>query len=53
MEENKLQIAKMLSLKGIPNLNYITNYEYPLTIYGIELWLYDNFIKFRHQYPKQ
>ena len=43
MKENRDQVEKMLKLKGIKNLNYITNYEYPITVFGIENWMKDRF----------
>lgn len=52
MEENRQQVEKMLSLQE-PNLHYVINYQYQLTVYGIELFLANKFPSFQQQYWKK
>lgn len=46
MQENVVQVEKMLKLKGTEGIYFTTNYQYQLTTYGIEKWLAENFPRF-------
>lgn len=43
IEESQQQVKKMNSIIGYPNVNYVTNFEYQLTTYGIEKWMKGKF----------
>jgi hypothetical protein len=43
IEESRQQVKKMNSIIGYPNVNYVTNFEYQLTTYGIEKWMKGKF----------
>jgi guanylate kinase len=43
MKENARQVNRMLMLKNLSGIFFTTNYQYQLTLYGIEKWLKSNF----------
>jgi hypothetical protein len=43
MVENRSQVERMIELRGSENIHFVTNYQYQLTIYGIELFLAKSF----------
>ena len=47
MEENREQIKAMMKEK---DLHFVTNFQYQLTVFGIELFLAKTFEKFRRNY---
>lgn len=44
-----MQLAAMMRLKD-EDIHFVTNYQYQLTVFGIELFLNQHFDNFRTQY---
>lgn len=55
MAENVKQVEQMISLKGERGIYYVTNFQYQLTTYGIEVWLKEQFnqAKLYFYYPQK